>query len=269
MGRAIDMVGKRFGRLIVLERAGNVGPCAAWRCRCDCGNEIVTNGSCLRRGQTRSCGCLLEERVIDLTGQRFGMLTVLERAGRKRNRVAWRCRCDCGKESIVCALDLRSGDVKSCGCMKGSWIAESKLKHGMSGSRLYRVWAGMKDRCLNRNEKEYPNYGERGISVCNEWMEFEPFQKWALANGYSDKLTIDRIDVNGDYCPENCRWATWKEQANNKRNNRFLEFNGRRQTVAQWAEEIGIDWTTLLDRLSRHSIEEALSMPPKKTTHAS
>ena len=269
MGKALDMVGKRFGRLVVLERAGNAGPCAAWRCRCDCGNEIVTNGSCLRRGQTRSCGCLVEECVMDLTGQRFGMLTVLERAGHKRNRVAWRCRCDCGKETIVCALDLRSGDVKSCGCMKGSWIAKSKLKHGMAGTRLYRVWAGMKDRCLNKNEKEYHNYGERGIKVCDEWMEFEPFQKWALANGYSDKLTIDRIDVNGDYTPKNCRWATYKEQANNKRNNRFVEFNGRRQTIAQWAEEIGINWATLFERLSRHSVEEALTVPSKKSTIAS
>jgi hypothetical protein len=127
----------------------------------------------------------------------------------------------------------------------------------------------MKDRCLNKNEKEYHNYGERGIKVCAEWMEFEPFQKWALANGYSDKLTIDRIDVNGNYTPENCRLATYKEQANNKRNNRFIEFNGRRQTIAQWAEEIGINWATLFERLSRHSIEEALSMPSKKATAAS
>ena len=265
MGKTVDMVGKRFGRLVVLERAGNAGPCAAWRCRCDCGNEIVTNGSCLRRGQTRSCGCLVEDRVMDLTGQRFGMLTVIERAGHKRKRVAWRCRCDSGKEVIVCALDLRNGDTKSCGCMKGSWIAESKLKHGMSGSRLYHVWAGMKDRCLNEKDVSYKNYGGRGIKLCNEWMDFETFQKWALANGYSDKLTIDRIDVNGNYCPENCRWATWKEQANNKRNNHFIEFDGRRQTLSQWAKEIGIDCTSLLERLSKHPLEKALTMPSAKS----
>ena len=112
--------------------------------------------------------------------------------------------------------------------MKGSWIAKSKTKHGMCGSRLYRIWAGMKDRCLNENEICYRDYGGRGIGVCAEWMEFEPFKNWALANGYSNELTIDRIDVNGDYTPENCRWATYKVQGNNKRNNHFIEFDGRR-----------------------------------------
>lgn len=266
MGKTVDMVGKRFGRLVVLERAGNAGPCAAWRCRCDCGNEIVTNGSCLRRGQTRSCGCLVEDRVMDLTGQRFGMLTVLERAGHKRNRVAWRCRCDCGKEVIVCALDLRDGSKKSCGCMKGAWIAKARTKHGMVGSRLYRIWAGIKKRCLNKHDVEYHNYGGRGISVCAEWMEFEPFKKWAWANGYADNLTIDRIDVNGNYSPENCRWTTYKEQANNKRNNRFVEYDGRRQTIAQWAEEIGMDYNALLYRLTRFSIEKAFTMPRLRRT---
>lgn len=261
MGKALDMVGKRFGRLVVLERAGNAGACAAWKCRCDCGNEIVTNGSCLRRGQTRSCGCLVEDRVMDLTGQRFGMLTVLERAGHKRNRVAWRCRCDCGKEVIVCALDLRNGSKKSCGCMKGAWIAKARTKHGMVGSRLYRIWAGVKKRCLNEHDVEYHNYGGRGISVCSEWMEFEPFREWALANGYANDLTIDRIDMNGNYCPENCRWTTYKVQANNRRNNRFVEFDGRRQTIAQWAEELGMEYTSLLYRLSNFPLEKAFTMP--------
>ena len=123
----------------------------------------------------------------------------------------------------------------------------------------------MKDRCLNEKDVSYKNYGGRGIKLCNEWMDFETFQKWALANGYSDKLTIDRIDVNGNYCPENCRWATWKEQANNKRNNHFIEFDGRRQTLSQWAKEIGIDCTSLLERLSKHPLEKALTMPSAKS----
>lgn len=119
----------------------------------------------------------------------------------------------------------------------------------------------MKERCLNEHDAEYHNYGGRGISVCAEWMEFEPFKNWALSNGYANDLTIDRIDVNGNYCPENCRWTTYKVQANNKRNNRFVEYDGRRQTIAQWAEEIGMDYNALLYRLTNFSTEKAFTMP--------
>ena len=114
---------------------------------------------------------------------------------------------------------------------------------------------------MNEHDAEYHNYGGRGISVCAEWMEFEPFKNWALSNGYANDLTIDRIDVNGNYCPENCRWTTYKVQANNKRNNRFVEYDGRRQTIAQWAEEIGMDYNALLYRLTNFSTEKAFTMP--------
>ena len=136
-----------------------------------------------------------------------------------------------------------------------------------SHRRLKQCYADMKRRCYSPQNVMYHRYGARNISVCDEWRNsFEAFFIWALKNGYSDNLTLDRIDTDKDYCPENCRWTTYKEQANNKRNNRFVEYDGRRQTIAQWAEEIGMDYNALLYRLTRFSIEKAFTMPRLRRT---
>lgn len=168
----------------------------------------------------------------DISGNKYGSLTAIERVGLdKSGHSLWKCVCDCGKESTVRLDDLKTGGTRSCGCGKAYSPAVDNLIHGaikhgdaryQKIARLYRVWQGMKTRCNNPNSDSYRLYGKRGISVCPEWNEYENFKKWALENGYDEtapfgECTLDRIDVNGDYEPENCRWVDMKTQQNNKR----------------------------------------------------
>lgn len=165
-------------------------------------------------------------KLIDLTGQRFGQLTVLERAENGNHKQPrWKCRCDCGKETIVFGHLLRNGNTKSCGCfsreLHGTLMKRSNLRHGdCSGAetRLYRIWGGMKNRCYNSHQINYKHYGGRGIAVCEEWLhDFTAFRDWAMSHGYRDDLTIDRIDNDKGYSPDNCRWVTMSEQRKNQR----------------------------------------------------
>lgn len=209
-------------------------------------------------------------KLIDLTAQRFGRLTVLSLAedyispkGRKRSK--WLCQCDCGKKVVVIESNLKNGKTSSCGCLKRETAAAQTIKHGMGGTRLYRTWSGMKRRCLNPNHKSYSDYGGRGITVCNEWLHFEPFYEWAMANGYRDDLSIDRIDNDKGYCPENCRWVSDKAQANNRSTNRLLTLNGETHNITEWSEITGINRDTIRWRLKNGwTVEQALTMENKQ-----
>ena len=191
---------------------------------------------------------------IDLSGERFDRLFVVMRANdRKLNdgtsRRAWLCKCDCGNEVIVTTAELRSGDTKSCGCLKRELDCERATTHGYHGTHIHNVWCAMRRRCRNSTGKSAKYYHDRGISVCPEWdNDFLNFYEWSLSNGYSEGLTIDRIDVNGGYEPGNCRWVSMKTQANNRSNSRNISFRGEMHTLQEWSEICGIPYTTLYMR---------------------
>ena len=193
-------------------------------------------------------------------GMRFGKWTVLEPAEQRGVHKMWKCQCECGTVKDIYETNLKRGKTLSCGC----YVREVNSIHGAYESRLYRVWAEMLDRC-NPNSTRSKNHGDRGISVCEEWHDFETFQKWAIANGYNEeaprgKCTLDRIDNNGNYEPSNCRWTDNKTQCRNKRTNRLLTYKGETHCVAEWAEILGINPYTIYTRLHKGwSTEMALS----------
>lgn len=187
-------------------------------------------------------------KFIDLTGQKFNKLTVISRAESRRQPSGklvtyWKCKCDCGNMIEVKACDLKDGHTISCGC--------SHIKHGYANKeRLYDTWKNMKRRCYDPKNKRYEQYGGRGIIVCKEWLDnYMNFRNWAMSNGYNDNLTIDRINVNGNYEPNNCRWATMSEQQNNVTRNRILKYKGEEKTMSEWAKAYNIPYSKFNKRI--------------------
>lgn len=181
----------------------------------------------------------------DLTGQKFGKLTPMYRdKGATKGHTYWRCKCECGKETIVDAYKLRKGKTKSCGCWKSELEKIAHTTHGHTGSRLHRIWFNIKKRCRNKNYPEYNSYGGRGIDICDDWFDdFESFYQWSMNNGYKDDLTIDRIDNDKGYSPDNCRWTTPAEQSINKRNNIYVEYHGKKTVCTRLSKTLGIPRT--------------------------
>lgn len=199
----------------------------------------------------------------DLTGQRFGRLTVIKRgenyitphSGKPRAR--WICQCDCGNESLVLGEALTRHLVVSCGCFQKEKASAQFTTHGQTNSRLYNVWCAMKRRCYNPNVKEFPLYGGRGITMCDEWKnDYTSFAQWALSHGYDEnaprgQCTIDRIDTNGNYEPNNCRFITQQEQMNNVRYNHYLEYNNEVHTIAEWGRILNISAEKITNRINK------------------
>lgn len=208
--------------------------------------------------------------IRNLKGQRFFRLVVIERAFRKddTHHAFWKCKCDCGNEITVRADSLLNGHAKSCGCYLQERYSDGHLKtHGHSYDRIYSTWQGIKQRCLNTKCQAYDLYGGRGITICDSWLSFENFYDWALKNGYADNLSIDRINVNGNYEPSNCRWANCETQNYNKRDTRRVEICGEKKTLLQISREYGIPLTLVRSRYIRYakgkcSVEQLIQKEP-------
>lgn len=188
-----------------------------------------------------------------MIGQKFGRLTVIEACDeRKRGYKVYKCKCDCGNITHVIGTYLRIGRTLSCGCLTGKRIVKHDIKY-----RLKKIYTNMKTRCYNKKYRQYKDWGGRGIAVCDEWKDdFMNFYNWATSNGYDEDLTIDRIDVDGDYEPSNCRWVTMKQQNNNKTNNILLTYNNKTQNIKQWCDELNINYMTVYMRYKRGWTDE-------------
>ena len=200
---------------------------------------------------------------IDVTqGDKFGDLTIIKEIERYKEKRYFLCRCSCGKERRVRFVALRAGRIKSCGCKRDERNRTANLSHGEAGSHLYNSWHSMKQRCLNPRSKVFIHYGGRGITVRPEWMEYESFRAWALANSYSPNLTIERKDVNGNYEPDNCTWIEAPKQLLNTRRTRRLTLDGKTQPLKLWADELGMSAKLIRNRIEDGwSIENALRTP--------
>lgn len=265
MGTKINLEGKKFGRLTVIKDSGKRDSSGniMWECRCECGNTACVKGKSLTSGISKSCGCLqreiasetMKKNFDDLTGRKFGELTVLGLDNsyvRKNRDYKWICKCSCGEIVSVFGNNLRKGNSTRCRKCSYKIIGNKSTTLRKYNIRLYGIWSGMKSRCYDENVEHFDKYGGRGITICDEWLGdngFENFCKWAIDNGYKDGLTIDRIDVNGNYEPSNCRWATNKEQQNNKRTNVFITVDGIEMTIAQASEKYGVKYGTLRERI--------------------
>lgn len=196
-------------------------------------------------------------------GEQHYRWTVIGPAPPRNGREMVLCRCVCGTVREVRYDGIKRGSTKSCGCLRD----EKTKTHGLTDSRLYNIWRKMKERCYNKNHVRYLDYGGRGISVCGEWRNnFSNFHAWATENGYSDSLTLDRVDTNGNYEPSNCKWSTSEEQQNNTRFNRVISAMGKSQTISMWSRELSIPYSTIYSRLCKGwSEEEALTVPTDKT----
>ena len=271
MRKIEDYIGKRYGHLTVIGEAPKTHKYSnSFLFQCDCGNVIAEQPTRVMSGHKSSCGkCEYAGKTGIPTfnpdhyiGRKNNMLTVIGVADKKPTEKRWKlkCLCDCGNYTEIYPDQFNRGAVKSCGCLRrrGTRTVDSRSKHP-----LYGIWNQMMGRCYRKSDKHYHLYGGRGIKVCEEWHDFWNFAKWSDSiGGRPDNEEIDRIDNDGDYCPENCRWATRKQQNSNKSNNIVIEYNGKKQTLAEWSEETGIRWGVLNHRYHRGwSAERMLTTP--------
>jgi len=203
--------------------------------------------------------------MIKMVGNRYGRLFVAEELERYKSATGrtervFLCECDCGNKKIIKMHTLRSGNAISCGCYKIEYLSSTKSTHGMSDTKIYHVWQSMRRRCNVPADKAFANYGARGITVCAEWeSDFSEFYKWAISNGYKEGLTIERINNNKGYSPNNCKWIPRDEQNRNRRMNHYLTHGSRKKTLQEWANEIGVNRCTLRNYCKKYGDEQAVA----------
>lgn len=196
---------------------------------------------------------------LELTGQKFGRWTVIGFAHKDKHlNTYWLCRCECGEERAVGGAKVKRGETKSCGCLQREELIKRCTTHGHTGSRIYEIWRAMLARCENPNHVHYHCYGGRGITICKKWMKFENFLE-DMGEPPTNKHQIDRINNDGNYNKNNCEWVTPKQNSRNSRSNRLIEFDGKTQCISAWAEELDMNYNTLLSRLNRWSIAKSLT----------
>lgn len=260
-------VGDVYGKFTVVSKDTSGSGKGKWICKCECGELRSVYASNLKRGLTKSCGCLQrklqsQRRLIDRSGETYGRLTVVNRDGYMGDQAAWQCRCSCGNTVKVASYSLGSGETQSCGCLQRERAADSSRTHGRSDSKEYRTWQAMRTRCTNENRDNYSHYGGRGITVCDRWMDsFEAFYS-DMGPAPSEDHTIERNDGNGHYGPGNCRWATQKEQMRNTSRSVFVNWQGRSITLVELSETVDVSYDLLQARIARGwSVEDAVSRP--------
>lgn len=253
MSKLIDLTGQRFGKLTVLRRDNDaIGRGTCWMCQCDCGNVKSIRSATLVNGDSKSCGCSAHEHACfkDLTGKRFGSLVVLRRDNSMDSKIDhglhWICQCDCGNTVSVRTTHLTRRETKSCGC--------GRIKHRQYHHRLYHIWTGMMRRCYKESDRAYKDYGGRGIEVCDRWHDVINFIS-DMQPSFKEGLSIDRIDDNGNYSPDNCRWADRVQQARNTRRNVYVTYKGKRMLQKDFAGYIGIGCKTVTRYLRNHRLD--------------
>lgn len=275
--RKIDLAGRRFGMLFVESFFGSINNRRMWNCICDCGNTRIANVNHLQRGSIKSCGCMRPGNAkikktangritkLELAGQKLGQLFVSDVFEKRGDQYWWLCQCECGNICIAKASRLSQGLTKSCGCLK--FINAQNIKHGLKKHPLYSKWNNMKNRCYNIRSKHYLDYGGRGIYVCDRWLEsVENFYN-DMIEGWQPYIHLGRIDNDGPYSPENCRWETPTQNNNNRRGCVMITFDGRTHTIAEWAKELVVKADTVAHRIrrGRSDYEALFGEKPYKT----
>jgi hypothetical protein len=255
-----DLTGRTFGELYVDGYAGSHKNRRMWWCICSCGELRKISGNSLKNGNTKSCG-IRENHIVNLVGNVYNKLTVIEFDGYRNSNYYWTCRCECNNITVV-RVDHLLKDTQSCGCIRGPspTAIESNTIHGMVGTSIYGRWSAMLDRCRNPNHKSYHNYGGRGITVCERWHDFSNFYE-DIKDGYAPTLTIERKDVNGNYDPDNVIWVDMKAQGRNRRNTIYVNYNGNDIPLSELAEIIDVSYETLWERYNRGDRGDRLARP--------
>lgn len=257
-----NMIGRTFGRLTVTASPVRAEGRRRWVCTCECGTTgLEAFEYLLKSGKKKSCGCLRRETTAaknreravseaQIVGSTFGRLTVVsEQEQSSRGARRFRCVCSCGNGETVTELaHLRSGASQSCGCLQIEATREANKAHGKSGTTLYVAWTNMFRRVEDENQRSYKNYGGRGISICPEWHSFEAFER-DMGPSHVKGMTLERIDVNGNYAPGNCTWADRTTQVRNRRTTWRIEFHGEIRPMAEWCEVLGLNYTTVRRRI--------------------